>query len=60
MFLKYDPRCRAKPRANIFKVDSTQKMPKKYGSVFSCIKRKAGITIHDELPPPLKLLVGSN
>jgi len=35
IFLKYDPRCNAKPRAKIFRVASTQKMPRKYGSVFS-------------------------
>lgn len=38
MFLRYDPLCKTKPKANIFKEASTQNIPKKYASVASCNK----------------------
>lgn len=36
MFLRYEPLCKTKPRAKIFNDASTQKIPRKYGSDFSC------------------------
>lgn len=38
MFLRYDPLCKTKPKANIFNEASTQNIPKKYASVASCNK----------------------
>lgn len=38
MFLRYDPLCKTKPNAKIFNEASTQNIPKKYASVFSCNK----------------------
>lgn len=37
-FLRYDPLCKTKPKANIFNEASTQNIPKKYASVASCNK----------------------
>lgn len=42
-FLRYDPLCKTKPKAKIFNEASTQNIPKKYASVFSCNKTNKNV-----------------